>query len=63
MKECILYDRECIECGECNLCDLDNKKICDNCCKCIQTDKDFEVIKIDKIIVPKKINKKLKLKK
>ena len=28
---CVLYDRECIECGECNLCDLDPTKICDNC--------------------------------
>ena len=34
-KRCVLYDRECIECGECNLCDLDPTKICDNCGKCI----------------------------
>ena len=35
VKKCVLYDRECIECGECNLCDLDPGKICDNCGKCI----------------------------
>lgn len=34
-KRCVLYDRECIECGECNLCDLDPTKVCDNCGKCI----------------------------
>ena len=31
MKECVLYDRECINCGECLHCDLDPEKICDNC--------------------------------
>ena len=27
MKECLLYDRECIECGECLRCDLDPDKL------------------------------------
>ncbi len=50
MKECVLYDRECIDCGECDFCDLDPLKICDNCGKCLDI-KDDAVIKIDKIIM------------
>ena len=34
-KKCVLYDRDCIECGECDRCDLDPNKICDNCMKCV----------------------------
>jgi hypothetical protein len=49
-KECVLVDRECTDCGECNICDLDPKKICDNCCKCIDKDADFNSIEIDEII-------------
>lgn len=49
-KECVLYDRYCIECGECNLCDLDDNKICDNCGKCIEEDADYIGIDIDDII-------------
>lgn len=50
-KECVLYDRYCIECGECNICDLDSNKICDNCCKCIEDDADYAGIDIDDIIM------------
>lgn len=51
MRKCVLdEDKTCIECGECNLCDLDKNKICDNCCKCIESDKEYEEIKIDKIL-------------
>ena len=51
MKKCILYDRECINCDECeNLCDLDPKKICDNCCKCIENESNYKTIKITEII-------------
>ena len=48
--ECVLYDRECIGCMECETCDLDPNKVCDNCGKCIDNDKEFEVIGIDEII-------------
>lgn len=44
-KECVLYDRECIGCMECELCDLDPKKICDNCGKCLDI-KDVASIQI-----------------
>lgn len=54
-KRCVLYDRECIECGECNLCDLDPTKICDNCGKCIglnlgKDSPEYRAIRIDGII-------------
>ena len=47
MKYCVLYDRQCNNCGECNICDLDKNKICDNCCKCIKIDYDYISINID----------------
>lgn len=53
-RACVLYDRECIECGECNLCDLDPSKVCDNCKKCIglggENMDEYRAIKIDGII-------------
>jgi hypothetical protein len=49
-NECVLKDRECIDCGECDVCDLDNSKICDNCCKCIDVEADFKGVYIDDII-------------
>jgi len=53
-RRCVLYDRNCIECGECNLCDLDPSKVCDNCKKCIGLDNNmdtqYRAIKIDGII-------------
>ncbi len=49
-KECVLLDRECIDCGECNKCDLDPNKICDNCCKCIEDSVDYKSIEIDEIV-------------
>ena len=48
MKECVLYDRECIGCLECETCDLDENKVCDNCGKCIDFN-DVASIKIDKV--------------
>ena len=52
-KECVLYDRECIDCGERDICDLNPLKMCDNCGKCLEI-KDDAVIKIDKIIMNEK---------
>lgn len=51
MKEkCVLYDRDCINCGECEFCDLDPTKLCDNCGKCLESDVlDYAAIKIDGI--------------
>ena len=49
-KKCVLYERNCIECGECDKCDLDETKICDNCGKCIQTDVEYKTIVIDEIL-------------
>ena len=51
MKQCVLYDRECINCGECNRCDLDPNKICDNCCQCLELEKDaYRTLKISRVI-------------
>ncbi len=43
-KECVLYDRPCTSCGECDICDLNPKKTCDNCGKCISDDTAFRSI-------------------
>lgn len=51
MKDCVLYDRKCIECGECEICDLDKTKKCTNCGKCIETDAESRAIKIDDVIM------------
>jgi len=49
-RQCIIEDRLCYECGECDICDLDSNKLCDNCCKCIDSDTDYKTIDIDEII-------------
>ena len=46
-KECVLYDRRCIDCGECDICDLDPKKKCDNCGKCIDDGNDYNIMDVD----------------
>ena len=49
--KCIKYDRECIDCGECDeFCDIEPNKKCDSCGKCLNLDKNYSFIKIDKII-------------
>lgn len=60
VKECILEPgKECTECGRCNLCDLDENKICDNCCRCLG-DADYSAVEITEIILPKEIKMKWK---
>lgn len=49
-NECVLEDKECIDCGQCDICDMDPDKICDNCCKCIDGDADYKGIYVDDII-------------
>lgn len=62
-KECILEPgKQCTECGCCNRCDLDQNKICDNCCRCLG-EADYSAIKITKIILPEEIKMKWKRKK
>ena len=51
-KECVLYDRPCMECGECDRCDLDPEKVCDNCKKCLEGDTDYRAIRIDGVLTP-----------
>lgn len=59
MKQCVLYDRECINCNECNICDLDPGKICDNCEKCLKLEEnDYKGVVIDEILSEKDYTKK-----
>ncbi|AFM41806.1 hypothetical protein Desaci_2894 [Desulfosporosinus acidiphilus SJ4] len=51
-EPCILENRPCSNCGECELCDLDPSKLCDNCCRCINTlEGDYAEIGIDDILL------------
>ena len=56
-KKCVLYDRECIGCLECDMCDLDPTKYCDNCGKCLETEFEYNAIKITKIEMDSKEQK------
>lgn len=51
MKECILEDRICTNCGECEVCDLDENKKCDNCGKCIESSAESRAIEIEDILL------------
>lgn len=44
MEKCLLEEKDCIDCGECDRCDLSPTKLCDNCCKCIESDADYMVV-------------------
>lgn len=50
IRKCVLYVRVCVECGECDICDLDPTKVCDNCMKCVNDNKDYLAIKIDGVL-------------
>ena len=50
IKKCVLYDKNCTNCGECNMCDLEPSKICDNCGKCIDSGDDYNTFDVDLII-------------
>lgn len=56
--KCSLYDKPCNHCGECDMCDLTEGKMCDNCGKCLGLDREYNSIKIDRIIMPNSENKK-----
>ncbi len=51
LKQCILKDGPCQNCGECDRCDLDRTKICNNCGKCIAENAETRAIKIDSVIM------------
>lgn len=48
--KCLLYDRDCIDCGECDLCALNPEKRCDNCMQCVRSDADYSAIIIERVI-------------
>jgi len=49
-KECLLYDRECVDCGECDICDLDPEKRCDNCCKCLDDIDEYRTVYLEEFM-------------
>ncbi len=57
-RECVLETgKECTECGRCNVCDLNEHKICNNCCRCLG-EADYSGVEIAEIILPKEIRLK-----
>ncbi len=48
-KQCILYDRPCTDCGECDFCELDPRKRCDNCMKCVNGNAEYRAVYIDSV--------------
>lgn len=48
VKQCVLKDGPCTDCGECDMCDLNPLKVCDNCGKCINFE-DVASIRIESI--------------
>ena len=50
MKMCVLYDRECIDCGECDQCELDPTKRCNICMICVSGDAEYRAILIDEVV-------------
>lgn len=57
-KQCVLYDRACIDCGECERCDLDPDKICDNCMRCVNGDDEYRTLPIDAVVLSPEERKK-----
>lgn len=51
MKECVLEEKVCTNCGECTRCDINPDKICDNCGKCLETGADYTGIEIEDIVL------------
>jgi hypothetical protein len=61
-EQCVLYDRECINCGDCDNCDLDSSKHCDNCGRCLNLTEDYLTIDVaDFIKKSEEDSKKIKI--
>ncbi len=50
VKECVLANKACDNCGECLICDLDRSKECNDCMQCIEQDVDFNAIRVDDVV-------------
>lgn len=60
MTQCILDPEAiCRDCGECERCDLDEAKICDNCCRCLG-EADYRGVEVTEIIIPEEVRFKRK---
>ena len=60
MKQCVLYDRVCTNCGECDRCDLDPNKICDNCMRCVKGEEAYRSIMVEGVEPPEGEPQKVK---
>lgn len=47
---CVIYDRECIDCGECDMCDLEPEKHCDDCSRCIDDSEEYRSVTVEDFI-------------
>jgi len=59
MADCVLFDRECIDCGACDRCPIYDR-ICINCFECLKEDMnnaDYAEIEITGIEIPDEYNK------
>lgn len=59
-KQCILYDHPCTDCGECDFCELDPRKRCDNCMKCVNGNAEYRAVYIDSVEGGKETDQKKK---
>ncbi len=53
MADCVLFERECTDCGACERCPIYDR-ICINCFECLQEDihkADYAEIEITKIVM------------
>ena len=60
MGDCVLFERECIDCGACERCPIYDR-ICINCFECLEEDMkktDYAEIEITSIEMDEKENKK-----
>ena len=51
MKNCVLKEGICTNCGACDMCDLDHTKKCDNCGACIDSNADSRAIQVDGVLL------------
>lgn len=52
LDPCVLKEgKNCTGCGECEICDLDETKVCDNCCQCLG-ESDYKAVEITEIVMP-----------
>lgn len=59
-KECILFERSCIDCGECSICDLNRNKKCNNCERCLEQKGEYRALNIEDFMILQEKSEKSK---